>query len=783
MSMTKRFFLTLVIGLLLASNTAFSSAQVVTPESAIETTRFFANHEGEKIFLSPNGKRYAVATLTGDIKRDGNWFTIMAGGLESIGAASPRVVARVFGRSLGDEKNGFKAFLTVYGKLQWIDNDRVGFYWEDEAGLIQFYVVNIVTGKVKQLSDHPTSLRRGALGVGPNDALFYAAKADDSAQFEEEFRQDEMAGFAVYQDDFFALIDRMPAGRGALDRLFGHKYFYQPRPGKKPVEVRIANRETTPQIPGIATISPDGKFAILDDYPIEISPSWGEYTHELYARLAREALAGLTTKYEVRALKQLIVVDLSDFSVRPLWNALTQAYPPHVEWSRNAKQVVVGPTFLPPSAKDKAGMAGRAIAVIDVASGAYRRIPYGELKRRDILRLLWKSDSWIEVHTKSGIFTYKQRDGSWVPVPTEATPERNIQVGIRSGLNTPPVLVAADSESEREQVLFDPNPELTSKFKLGHVEKVSWTASDGRLWEGELYYPADYEPGTRYPFVLQSGGISNAFSLYGYPESIGLGTGSGVFIAQHLAGRNMGVLQIEKADGVTQRENAKVYMHGYDGAVAFLTKKGIADPERIGIQGFSRYGWLVQHSLVHSEFVYAAAIASDNVEAGYVENTLFQPGVMEEEIGGDPSVPDGLKRWLENAVQFNAGRIHTPLMKVNQGPGGIKTGHGSWELFTRLRRLNRPVELYFMPDQEAHGAHQPQNPRQVATIQNRALDWWLFWLKSEEDLAPEKADQYESWRNMRTQRENVLQEPRPPLLIWTAEPVPGTSKPRTTQAP
>lgn len=767
----------LLIGLFLGPSTAFASARVATPETAIETTRFFADHEGEAIFLSPKGDRYALATITGDVKRDGNWFTIMSGGLESIDKARPKVIARMFGRSLGDEKNPFKSFLTIYGELRWIDNDRVGFYWEDEDGLIQFYAANVVTGKVKQLTDHPTSIRRGALGIGPRDTLFYAAKADNRAQYEEEFRKNEYEGFAADQDDLFALVDKMPAGRGILDRLFGHKYFYQSRPDKKPVEIKIGDRETTPQIPGTVAISPTGDLAVLDDYPIELSPLWATYTHEFYARVAKEALSGLTTKYEVRALKQLIVVDLSDFSARPLWNALTQAYPPHVEWSPDGKQVVVGPTFLPPESKDEVGLAGRAIAVVGVSSGKYQRIPYDDLQGRDLLGLRWKSDSRIEVETKKGVFTYRKRNGAWEPTSTETESKRTIDVRVRSDLNTPPVLMAVDLESGREQVLFDPNPELISKFKLGRVEKVSWKARDGKLWEGELYYPADYKNGVRYPYVIQSGHGSNVFSLYG-PQDVGLGTGSGVFLAQLLAGRNVGVLQIQKLRrGDTQSESPKIHMNGYDGAVDLLVDKGIADPKRIGIQGFSRYGWRVQHSLVHSEFVFAAAIAADNVEAGYVENSLFQPGSMEEENGGDPSTPDGLKAWLENAAPFNASRIYTPLLKVRQGPGGIKRSYGSWELFTRLRRLNRPVELYYMPDQEAHGGHQPQNPRQVAAIQNRALDWWQFWLKGEEDLSPDKADQYARWRMLRTQHEAVLKQPRPPLLKWTAEPVPGTAQP------
>ena len=751
----------------------------ITPEQAIETTRFFADHEGEQIYLSPDGDRYAVATITGDVERDGNWFTVMFGSLTSIDAARPTVVAKMFGRSLGDEKNAFKSFLTIYGDLKWIGNDKIGFYWEDQDGNIQYFVANVLTGEVDQLTHHPTSLHGGALGIGPDGALAYAAKADSQPREEEEFARMDYNGFVAEQDDVLALIQGIPDKRGSLDRLFGHKYFYQTGPDSEPVEIVIGGRETTPQIPGMVTISPDGSVAILDDYPLAMSPAWTGYSSEFYAGFVDDALAGMTSKYEVRALKQLLVVDLSDLSVRPLWNALTQAYPPKTAWSPDGNWIVVGPTFLPPDTQDEHGLAGSAIAAVEVATGRYQRIPYDGPNARDIAGLEWTSDSRIIVHMEHGDFFYRRSNGEWMPEPANTSTDFPIDVYVKSDLNSPPVLMAADTATGEESILFDPNPGLASRFRLGHVENVSWEAEDGRIWEGQLYYPADYTPGTAYPFVLQThGGADDRFSLYGYPEELGLGTGSGVFIAQLLAGRGVGVLQVSDATSrVPQGENARVYMNGYDSAVDMLIAKGIADPERIAIQGFSRTGWLVQHALVHSDFVFAAAIAADNVEAGYVENTLAQPGSMEAENGGDPTAAEGLEAWLENAAQFNAGRIMTPLLKISQGPGDIQQSYRAWEIVARLRRLNRPVELYFMPDQEAHGGHQPQNPRQVAALQNRALDWWLFWLAGVEDPSPEKVEQYEGWRKLREQQQNVLKQPRPPLLDWRSDPVPGTAQP------
>ena len=777
-----RFLISLLgafVGLSGSWQSVAASLVAITPEEAIETTRFFADHEGEQICLSPDGSRYAVATITGDVARDGNWFTVMFGSLDSIDAARPTVIARMFGRSLGDEKNAFKSFLTIYGDLTWIDNDKVGFYWEDQDGNIQYFVANVITGGVDQLTHHPTSLHGSALGIGPDGALAYAAKADSQTSEEVEFARMEYNGFVAEQDDVLALIQGIPDKRGSLDRLFGHKYFYQSGPDSEPAEIVIGGRETTPQIPGTVTISPDGSVAILDDHPIAMSPAWTGYTSEFYAGFVEDALAGMTSKYEVRAIKQLFVVDLSDLSVRPLWNALTQAYPPKTAWSPDGKWIVVGPTFLPPDTQDEHGLAGSAIAAVEVATGRYQRIPYDGPNARDIVGLEWTSDSRIVVHMPHGDFTYRKSNDEWWTAAKHTSTSFPIDVYVKSDINSPPVLMAADSETGEESVLFDPNPELASRFRLGHVENLSWEAEDGRTWKGQLYYPANYSPGTTYPFVLQThGGADDRFSLYGYPEELGLGTGSGVFLAQLLAGRGIGVLQVSDAtSGVPQGENARIYMNGYESAVDLLIEKGIADPERIAIQGFSRTGWLVQHALVHSDFVFAAAIAADNVEAGYVENTLAQPGSMEAENGGDPTVAEGLEAWLENAAQFNASRIMTPLLKISQGPGDIQQSYRAWEIVARLRRLNRPVELYFMPDQEAHGGHQPQNPRQIAAIQNRALDWWLFWLAGEEDPSPDKVAQYHGWRKLRAQQQNALSQRRPPLLDWRWEPIPGTAKP------
>lgn len=108
------------------------------------------------------------------------------------------------------------------------------------------------------------------------------------------------------------------------------------------------------------------------------------------------------------------------------------------------------------------------------------------------------------------------------------------------------------------------------------------------------------------------------------------------------------------------------------------------------------------------------------------------------------------------------------MQKVRRA--GLATLLWGLEMFSRLRFLRKPVEYYVVPDLR-HGSHILQNPRQLLAAQSRALDWWLFWLKGEEDVSdPAKAPQYEQWRRLRLEREVDRARPRAARLRWSVEP-------------
>jgi len=71
-----------------------------------------------------------------------------------------------------------------------------------------------------------------------------------------------------------------------------------------------------------------------------------------------------------------------------------------------------------------------------------------------------------------------------------------------------------------------------------------------------------------------------------------------------------------------------------------------------------------------------------------------------------------------------------------------------WEWHVLLTRMERPAELVFIED----GTHTLVKPWDRMVSSGGNVDWFRFWLKGEEDPAPEKSEQYARWREFRKQQ-------------------------------
>ena len=320
--------------------------------------------------------------------------------------------------------------------------------------------------------------------------------------------------------------------------------------------------------------------------------------------------------------------------------------------------------------------------------------------------------------------------------------------GIRQTTTEPPDLWLLDVKTGRKTVLTEINPELREQT-LGRVEKLDWAGSNGVKNGGYLIYPVGYEAGKRYPCVMLCKSWDDTF-IHGGKDGL-----RSNFAPQALANCGFIVLMLKDAAGPCPQGTWKALPGGvseaFRGMDAFETARwvldwrGLIDPARVGIMGFSRSSWIVDFTLTHSKETWAAAVSADSGiynYGTYLGDKNLRSG-MAAMYGGPPS-GETFKAWLDYAPAFSAQRVRTPLLMQYHGKVSMAA-----EFYSALITQGKPVEFVFFPE----GKHILELPLQRAGSMQGSVDWFRFWLQGYENPNPQYPEQYPRWRALRAQHE------------------------------
>lgn len=324
---------------------------------------------------------------------------------------------------------------------------------------------------------------------------------------------------------------------------------------------------------------------------------------------------------------------------------------------------------------------------------------------------------------------------------------------------TPRKIVAIDLQSGVVTTVFDPNPEFRN-FALGTVERIEWRDGFGNDTFGHLVYPPGYQRGRRYPLVIVQ------YRSRGFLKG-GVGDEYPIFA---LAAKGFVVLSFDRPDDwnlnarysrdtlVDDKVEAAEWKDGYkfrrklralEIVLDQLEQRGIIDAAKVGITGLSDGAETVDYALFNSRR-FAAAAASGTWSPTYYD--LTTNSVMRafaRSMLGAKSAPEAIGKWSVLSLATNAEKASAPLLLQVSDRELVVTV----PTFVALKDAGRPVEAYVFPD-EYHIKWQPQHKLAVA---DRAIDWFRFWLKDEEDPSPEKIEQYDRWRTLRAQRDSIAQ--------------------------
>jgi dipeptidyl aminopeptidase/acylaminoacyl peptidase len=259
-----------------------------------------------------------------------------------------------------------------------------------------------------------------------------------------------------------------------------------------------------------------------------------------------------------------------------------------------------------------------------------------------------------------------------------------------------------------------------SKVTLAQVTGFRSISKDGTRVSGVLYRP-DSTSTQKMPFILFVHGGPVAQDDYGFDATCQVLANAGYAVAAvNYRGSSGRGIEYTRAIAADWGNKEVIDLHG---AVDYLVKEGIADPDKLGVGGWS-YGGITTDFLIASDTRFKAA-ASGAGSALQIANYGIDQYILQydNELGQPWKNID-----VYNKISYpflHADRIKTPVLFMS----GLKDFNvptaGSEQMYQALKSLGVPAELILYPTQN-HGISIPSY--QVDKVE-RYIKWYDKYLK------------------------------------------------------
>lgn len=263
------------------------------------------------------------------------------------------------------------------------------------------------------------------------------------------------------------------------------------------------------------------------------------------------------------------------------------------------------------------------------------------------------------------------------------------------------------------------NPDIAS-IALGDVETLHWSAPDGLAIQGLLIRPPGAERGKRLPMIVHIHGGPTGLWAYEFPGARSMGwaqllaaEGYAVFLPNYRGSMGFGTTFAE----LNQRDMGGGDLADILAGVDYCVAQGIADPERLGVCGWSYGGYLTPWAITQTTRFKAAVAGAVITNWISYHGVATIPGFDTSIYRSDPHDWDGI--YGQMSPMAHVKKVRTPTLWLHGQEDPICPVGQAHEMWRALKELGVETQLVTYP-REGHGMKEREHARDVL---DRAVTW------------------------------------------------------------
>jgi len=308
--------------------------------------------------------------------------------------------------------------------------------------------------------------------------------------------------------------------------------------------------------------------------------------------------------------------------------------------------------------------------------------------------------------------------------PSSFSRDRVKMAYVFQDFDTPADIWVGSTDGTGAVQLTDVNPTITDELVLGQGEVIRWESTDGTEIEGILMLPAEYQSGML-PLLLHihggpAGVFRNSFSAsnhvwagLGYAQLFPNVRGSSGYDDDLLRGNLHDIGSGDYEDLMT--------------GVDELISRGIADPDKLGLRGWSYGGILGGWTITQTDRFKGASVGAMVSDWTSEYGPGFNHDVRLWYIGGTPW--DNTDEWRERSALTHVANVTTPTLVLHGINDRTDTEPQSMMFFQALKDQGK-ITRYIRFPREPHGFQEPRHQRtrdveEIRWIQKyvRNIEW------------------------------------------------------------